>query len=85
MRIRLDFIRETEKARLYSDRDGTEFWVPKSVTTHTTKYPQSDPLRFTVHEVEIADWWWDKHEGVNKELYDPDEEDEFYSDEDNRR
>lgn len=71
MTLRLDFVKETEKARLYSDAAGEEFWVPKSVITHTTKYPQADALRFAVHEVTIEDWWWDKHEGLTDDEREP--------------
>jgi len=67
MNIKLDFVRETPLARLYSDRTGEEFWIPRSVITHTTKYPQHDPLKFAVHEITVEDWWWEKHEAdVNK-------------------
>ena len=60
MKIRLWFVRETEKARLYTktppDRhpEPTEFvWVPRSIVEHTTK-------RGTEHEVELPDWFIEK-------------------------
>jgi len=57
MKIRLWFIRETEKARLYSKTDPEaqgrvldEIWIPRSVVEHTSK-------RGNEHEVTIEDWW----------------------------
>lgn len=55
--MRLYFIRETDKARLYSktdpanpNRDLHEFWVPKSIIEHTTK-------RGNEHDVKLPDWF----------------------------
>ena len=56
MTIRLNFLRETYKARLYEDKNHEEFWIPKSVVRSTLKWPNN------VHELSIEEWWWDKHE-----------------------
>lgn len=60
MRIRLWFVRETERARLYTkippDRnpEKTDYvWIPRSVAEHTTK-------RGDEHEVELPDWFIEK-------------------------
>ena len=59
--VRLWFVRETAKARLYSkvppDRYGgpeDEVWVPMSIVEHTTK-------RGVEHMVKLPDWWIEKH------------------------
>lgn len=61
MKIRLWFIRETEKARLYSRlpperHPATEdrLWIPRSVVTHTSKEPSG------LHIVDVEDWWAEK-------------------------
>jgi len=63
MRVRLWFVRETEKARLYcripmSWHPGPEdeIWVPRSVVNHTTKRPAKDGER-PEHEIEMEDWF----------------------------
>lgn len=61
MKIRLWFIRETEKARLYSklppERHPTaedQLWIPRSVVGHTSKEPSG------LHIVEVEDWFAEK-------------------------
>jgi hypothetical protein len=58
--MRLWFIRQTDKARLYSTtdpsnphRDGREIWVPLSIIEHTTK-------RGIEHDVKLPDWFIEK-------------------------
>lgn len=60
MKIRLWFIRQTDKARLYSKvpperNPGKEdqVWIPLSVLEHVTK-------RGNEHEVTMADWFGEK-------------------------
>ena len=60
MTIRLEFVAETDAARLYRMRDGTQLWIPRSVVPSTTKFPPQDGKR--IHELVIEDWWWDRHE-----------------------
>ena len=55
--MKLYFIRETDKARLYSTTDTSdphrevnELWVPKSIIEHTTK-------RGNEHDVKLPDWF----------------------------
>lgn len=62
MKIRLWFMRETEKARLYStvpaergQTEDTQVWIPRSVVEHTTK-------RGVEHVLELPDWFVDKEE-----------------------
>lgn len=55
------FVKETALARLYMRKNGHEFWVPRSVIEHTTKYPPSHALDLPLHEITVADWWWDKN------------------------
>ena len=54
MNIRLWFLRQTEKARLYSktppDRGIDEIWIPLSIVEHTTK-------RGNEHVVKLPDWF----------------------------
>ncbi len=64
MIIRLNFIHETDKARLYEDKEHEEFWIPRSVVSSTTKFPNG------VHELNIEDWWWNKHENETDEAED---------------
>lgn len=54
MTINLEFIRETDAARLYRTRDGRQFWLPRSIINHTTKYPPHDGK--TIHEIDLPDW-----------------------------
>lgn len=60
MTIRLNFLRETEKARLYSDKNGDEHWIPRSVVKSTTKFPQDDLSKPVVHELNIEEWFYEK-------------------------
>lgn len=60
MKLRYWFIRETEKARLYSTtnpkvsgRDVNEVWIPKSVIEHTSK-------RGDEHTIDLPDWFVEK-------------------------
>lgn len=60
MKIRLWFIRETEKARQYSkvplQRNPTPedcLWVPRSIVEHTSK-------RGAEHTLELPDWFIEK-------------------------
>jgi len=72
MRVNLNFIRETEKAVQYMDNSGREFWIPRSVIKHRTKYPAKDPLLPPVHDVDVEDWWWNKHEAETSHDTSPD-------------
>lgn len=58
-KIWLWFVRETEKARLYSttqlERQGRRIWVPKSIVEHTSKHDNA-------HELELPDWFVDKND-----------------------
>lgn len=60
MKIRLWFIRETEKARLYSktppDREQVEVWIPRSVVDHTSKNIDG------THIVDVQDWFAEKED-----------------------
>jgi hypothetical protein len=67
------FIRETEKARLYTSAEWKDLWIPKSVVTSTIKIPSSDPLQHDTHIVTVQDWWYDKMTGVGNEA-----EEEYY-------
>lgn len=75
MTIRLNFIRETPKARLYSTSQGDEFWIPRSVIHKTLKFPPRSTdlldMAMEVHELEIEDWWWEKHVDVESPEDDP--------------
>lgn len=58
MKIRLWFIRETDKARLYSKlpperhpEDSDRVWIPRSLVEHTTKYANGQ------HVVDVPDWF----------------------------
>lgn len=61
--IRLWFIRQTEKARLYSKvptqpphdfiSEDDKLWIPLSIIEHTTK-------RGVEHEVKLPDWFIEK-------------------------
>ena len=67
MTLRLTFLRETEKARLYRFKDGTSIWIPRSVVKSTVKFPSAglndlvEHATETVHEINVEDWWWDKY------------------------
>lgn len=61
MKIRLWFIRETDKARLYSKLPperhpgpGDQIWIPRSVIEHATKFGAE-------HHLTIADWFAEKN------------------------
>ena len=61
MKLRLWFIRETEKARLYCklppERNPTaddNVWIPRSVVSHTSKEPSG------LHILEVDDWFAEK-------------------------
>lgn len=61
MKVRLWYVRETDKARRYCklppERNPTEadhIWIPRSVCEHTTKYPDGQ------HIVDVADWFAEK-------------------------
>lgn len=66
MTLRLNFISETELARLYEFKDGTSTWIPRTVISSTVKFPCTDLSKPTVHEVVVADWWWDKYMEENE-------------------
>jgi hypothetical protein len=60
MKIRLWFIRETEKARQYSrvppDRNPSQsdmIWIPRSIVEHTSKSGNE-------HTLELPDWFVEK-------------------------
>jgi hypothetical protein len=59
--LRLEFIQETPKARLYAFKDGEQHWIPKSVVNRTVKFPAKDLNTRPVHEVTVEDWWWEKY------------------------
>ena len=65
MTLRLKFLRETEKARLYEFKDGCSLWIPRSVVKSTMK--MRDANDNPVHELNIEDWWWDKWEKQQEE------------------
>lgn len=67
MTIRLTFIRETEKARLYMFSDRLPIWIPRGVVKSTTKFPYRGPDHPIVHELNIEDWWWEKWEKSQEE------------------
>jgi hypothetical protein len=59
--MRLWFIRQTEKARLYSrvpperhPSQEDQIWVPLSIIEHTTK-------RGNEHDVKLPDWFLEKN------------------------
>lgn len=60
MTLRLTLVKETEKARLYQFKDGSQTWIPKSACKSTIKFPLKDPLDWPVHEVVVEEWWWNK-------------------------
>lgn len=62
MQVRLWFVKETEKARYYSKLPASRHpgeedhvWVPRSLVTHTTKYPDGQ------HVIDVADWFAEKN------------------------
>lgn len=66
-KVRLWFVRETEKARRYCpippDRSPTEgdmIWIPKSIIEHTTKYA-TDTNGWPIHIVTLPDWFVEKN------------------------
>ena len=58
MTLRLYFVRETDAARLYERKNGSQRWIPKSVCPRVVKFPVGAR---PVHEVEIEDWWLEKN------------------------
>lgn len=60
MTERLYLVRETEHARLYRKRSGSEMWFPRSVCLKTLKFPPM-PGMLPIHEVEVADWFMEKN------------------------
>lgn len=61
MKIRLWFIREPDKARLYSrlpperhPEIEDQLWIPRSVVSHTSKEPSG------LHIVDVEDWFAEK-------------------------
>lgn len=63
MAVSLFLVKETDLARLYRRQgqrnDEPDIWVPKSVCSHTTKYPPMGEGKLPLHRVEI-DWWFIK-------------------------
>ena len=62
VKIRLWFIRETDKARLYSrlppERNpgqDDQIWIPRSVIEHATKFPDGE------HHLTVTDWFAEKN------------------------
>lgn len=55
MTINLEFVRETDLARLYRRKDGQEIWLPRSIINHTTKWPPNKEGQI-IHEIEVPDW-----------------------------
>jgi hypothetical protein len=62
MKVRLWFIHETEKARLYSklpaERNPTQedqIWIARSLVKHTSKEPSG------LHILDIEDWFAEKN------------------------
>lgn len=60
MKVRLWFVRETEKARCYSkvppergQTPDTLMWIPRSIVEHTSK-------RGAEHTLELPDWFIEK-------------------------
>ncbi len=64
MTLRLELIRETDKARQYQFKDGTQLWIPRSVVKSTVKFPRdkADLSKPEIHELNIEDWWWEKNQ-----------------------
>jgi hypothetical protein len=67
MRLRMWFIDETDKARLYSrvpssrsEDVGNRVWIPRSVVEHTTKRPAHNGEKWPEHELIVADWFAQK-------------------------
>lgn len=57
---------ETDHARRFTtdpNKLAQAFWVPKSVCPRTLKMPPafSPDKKHWVYDVEIEDWWWEKH------------------------
>lgn len=60
MQLTLTFVRETDMARLYENKDGARQWVPRSVCVKTMKWP-AEAGKLAVHDVTIQDWWLQKN------------------------
>jgi hypothetical protein len=57
---------ETDHARRFTSdpkKLARAFWVPRSVCPRTTKFPAQEINGRFLHtcQVEIEDWWWEKH------------------------
>lgn len=76
MTIRLNFIRETPAARLYEDKDGAQYWIPRSVVNSTTKFPQEDLGKPVVHELILQEWFYEKLFGSSHGDMEEDEDNE---------
>ena len=59
-KLNLNFIAETELARLYADAKHRQQWIPRSVCDETLKHPSREG-KPPVHELKIADWWLEEH------------------------
>ena len=72
MKVRLWFVRESEKARQYCKVPKSRnpvaaspdfVWIPKSLIEHTTKRPSADGVEWPEHEVTVEEWF-----GVKEDL-----------------
>lgn len=61
MTIRVKYIRETDKAILYTFKDGSEIWIPKSAIKSKLKWPDGN------QEVRVEEWWWNKFNQEDEE------------------
>ncbi len=55
MAFRLEWVEETERAVKYRMKDGSTFWLPRSLINRRTKFPAARPNPI-VHEVDIPEW-----------------------------
>lgn len=72
MQLTLELLHETPKARLYKFKSGDKLWIPRSVTTHTSKIPPKDPLDNPIHIIDIEDWFCEKN--IPDHFYNDDDE-----------
>lgn len=56
MQINLEFVRETDLARLFKRKDGAEIWIPRTVIRHASKPPR-ELLKPWVWILTIEDWF----------------------------
>ncbi|HEU4344046.1 MAG TPA: hypothetical protein VFU31_21025 [Candidatus Binatia bacterium] len=49
--VTLEFRAETDLARCYRFKDGTEVWLPRSIIKRTVKFPDSN-----LHQIELPEW-----------------------------